>query len=455
MKKINLYLNKRICIYTYLFLLSIFIVFRSTGQTTTANLSHGMRNFVQVDLFDEYKLKAISDQVFVDSSTMVSTVTIEEGILIKLVLFVSTFNEKTGKYESKRLKTSHTTIHQNYGCAYIKIKGTIYRIRAKQGSKGEYEYFKDELVGDDFVESSEKILSGNLMQGYSYSMKIHKSLKYYYLTTFEGGDVSINVFDAKSFKLVSNKFFLRPKDCNVSFFDVKYTLEDNTFFLYYRYSEDKLSKLNIISTDGINFKQTTYKNKPNMYFKSYVVFKQNEDFKLYTFNSSFPKETEIKWNTTISNFDIENGTISEIDSKIITEDMIIKSYGQHKYKQYENGYDYSLCKVLKDDNSVYIINCANTYLNDYGLNGAGLVISKISDQELDWNQFVYRSARMNAFDKFVENCYALPSNFSLTEDNLIIQDGEYLNEDHKRKDPLTLIQILLDKETGKVSVKPL
>lgn len=332
-------------------------------------------------------------------------------IIITLIL-IFTISLNSFPQDNKRIAL------QIYQPTY-KIDGVTLRLRSEKVKK-EMHYFLDKFENEKFISGDTPFYKGIIAEGYndmpSFEIEndfilmrnIHKEGNIQYVSK-----IKYTFFKRNDFSFISSSQIDIPVEYCLSVSSFNFDkIADKNFITYKNYDKttDKVV-FNIIAlenfklhpikidSDKTNFINTAsfYENANDIF--SYVIFSENSVWTTAIY----------KLNSLTNTFEFQNQM--NINSVNLKKDFkkdgdCIEKLSKLNFTTYYN---------LKEEGSVYLISTSNTITSQYGTLYENLLITKISGNQIMWNQFIKRSSRNDHFLHFSS---------VLTQENLEITDKE-------------------------------
>ncbi|GEM_PF-6776499 len=397
----------------------------------------------------DYGITTIKHLNRIDSVTIIITADITENLLIKLVMYVAKYNVNNGQFLFDKLELSHQEIYNNYDASYVKKQDDIFRIRSENNGKESFYYF-DKLENLKFKNVS-TIFQGEKSNGFNFYQLddcyvLTSSIKsQLYYTNFE-----IHLLNFNDFTVISSKKYSFTKKNKI--FTINETkLKNNIVFDYLFFDEnDKKIKIKIISNTSDQLNEITI-NSSEFYPLTYLtlnnktlIYSLNRDSyigKLYEFNS-------------------DNSGIKELDSKLIPLELMTKENEDSKELSYSQKSSFWIDNILyENNNTVYILSYSTHYHSEVGRTYDDVIITKISENKIIWNQYINRGSRLSKGQYY--------SDIQFIGDELILNDierskllnsmGDFQKNEKKGGNEYLVdfikIQVYINKSTGKFQRK--
>lgn len=427
------------------------------------NYSQEENNQERDAFFGEYNISKINKEIIIDDETFITSASVTEKGLVKMAVFITNIDNENNTYKTDKLDISHNEAY-NLQDGFFKLKNVIYNIRAEKVKK-EIFYYIDEIKNNKIIKSDNPFFKGFEKDGYSaWIKKATTTSKHLYisidLSDYKHHPSTINIlkFDINNFQFLNKNSILLPTNKfvpQIQYFEKNF---EDQYFLMYNYLDytDKKEKIKIIHDDNNTLKEIIIESKSN----DYTLINQKNNLVLYTLTKN-TNELSIS----LYEIDVKNSTYSEIKTQPISQKIIDKEYNKNS-NQYEKKFKYysltNSIKVKKDiDNNIYIFSYLGTnFYYDYsGKYSNDIIITKISNENIEWNQFIRRSIRNELIDLF-----STPF-IKITDDNIILRDFEnpkYLNsngsfnintEDERFFSNFSEISITIDKLNGNFNRK--
>jgi hypothetical protein len=356
------------------------------------------QNVSEMNIYDflkGYEVQSLSKVLYIDSATIISKVMLKGATFAtykdaNFITYIDYENNSfvTKKYDDSELKESITSIPN-----YFKINKVIYRIRIER-NKQEYSFFKDEFNGDKFLLSENPFFKGLETDGYTFNAKV-KFFNDNILFINEFKDFKNNTlgpvtrikftFFDNNFNFVSDSLINIAKESWQTL--IKYEKINQDFFInYYEYDKktEKLKPVIYRINDKKLFLISGLESEENI--NSITFFNIDDQFYLYSL-----KMTNEQWISQL--YSINESQLTFVNDMEFKVEDIKKDFDSDiKLKNFTR-LDYSMSDVYFYDNDVYIVTTAGSANTNYGSIYSNFLITKISESEIYWNQFIKRSGR--------------------------------------------------------------
>ncbi|GEM_PF-3859927 len=285
-----------------------------------------------------------------------------------------------------------------------KIDGGTFRLRSEKIKK-EMHYFLDKFENKKFIETSTSFYSGLIADGYNDmpSFEIDSNVILMRNIIKEGNiqyvsKIKYTFFKRNDFTFISTSQIDIPLEYCLSITSFNFDKIDSTSFITYKNFDKTKGKLvfNIIALENFKLHQIKIDSDKTNFINTVSFFKNtNEIFSYVIFIENYVWTTAIyKLNSISNTFEFQNQmNINNVNLKkdFKKDDDVIEKLSKLNFTTY---YD------IKDEKAIYLISTSSTLTSQYGTLYDNLLITKISGNQIIWNQFIKRSSRNDHFLHF-------------------------------------------------------
>lgn len=366
----------------------------------------------------------------IDSTAIFITVQIKENGFYKMRLYYTEIEPVSKQFNTTLLDMTHFEVYKfTGGTTFFKKDKKIYALRTDK-NKSEIHYFVDEFKGNKFEITEVPIFKGATSEGYGYIQELEIIDNYIrlYNPVFEMKKSSQYITQLKytflnlsDFSFVKSSSFYFTKENLFKLEEMKMYRTEKPMFICRLY-DDEIKKyfLKIVLLDGFDFKEVSIKNeKENNRQDAGDLFVMDSAYYCYIINKNIEE-----WSSIIYKLNFEDQIAiatdelpfkKELFSKENSNKGITKRLYYRTIASTRNNYDL-------ENTENYIISFIENYSEGYedisgGYTYTDIIISKIENEDIVWNQYIRRSARgpsLHYDSTLVE----------ITEDNILIYDLE-------------------------------
>lgn len=306
-----------------------------------------------------------------------------------------------------------------------KIDGKTVRFRTEK-IKSEIHYFKDDFNGVTFTNSVTPFYkqtknedSKNLKRIGVYKNSIiiefYSKRKKKNSTVMLLDEMEVLFFDVQNLNQLGSTSLKIPQGAEIPLSRlIELTLDNYQFTLMPFYDPELKKKyVKIVYLENLEFKNINVENtKTANQTDALSLLKVEDTYLLYFINKN-----ELEWSSSICSLNLENQTYELIDEKVISDDQIFKENksAKNNKKRYFS-YRFESTTYIKDESS-YIISLGKFDSTEKGTMIGDMIVSKIENGKIVWNQFIKSSLIYPAMHN---------QNFNISNDEeyLIIDDME-------------------------------
>lgn len=378
----------------------------------------------------------------------------------------------------KKLNTNKKELDKFWEAEYIAINDEVYRIRLEEKG-GQYLYYKDEIIGDNFEISTIPILvekknSAKVVQDPLYKVE-NAYIKFSYeIVGKYVSKIMVRQFDQKSFKPNEKKDeFIVSLKTKVLHDEIQFTKLDTNIICFYFLNQEDKNAVKIINAANLKAIEIEF-SKENISKIGGLHFYSENGIKMHVLGL----EKSGNYSSSIFSMDYGNKNFSELFNSILPLDLMTQDYfGSQESRESENNYTDSQKNLIKKEileneyirqfsyvdsiGDIYLINF-NATKNDNPMSKyqwiyGDFIVSKIKNDEIIWDQYVRKGFLPYFADYNDDPNYLIVPN----KETLILKvfdyqqfytsDGDYISckkYDIKNSEVNYNIFIMLNKESG-------
>lgn len=337
----------------------------------------------------------------IDSVTFISCISVKKSGSMKCYSYMHTYNPVTDTYEVvSKQEVDEKAMRLIVWSSYIRKNNEIFRIR-DEARGGILRCYLDKVTDKGVEEASEPFYSKKTDKLSPDDVMYVKKVGDVWVmacvapSSMKDRGIQLVVLEGETFKVVKEKFF----SSNHMIHTLKYIGLDQKYVLYsIDYEQENTEKryVHLISFDGSDFSELTYFDEKNK-IKNCQLFVFNNTLNMYVFSTNDIKPIGNSWKEEVFTVDLKKPSFIKTDSKNLSLSESASNHPKNLSTLNEIGYFYKT-DIVHDSDAVYMI----AFTSKYGGESWDYVVSKISDGEVIWSNYVYRPFGYNPI-KILEN----------------------------------------------------